>query len=93
MPEQEPAHIELEEFVRETLRQIELGATGHGFSEPIQFKVLLSETKKINGQVKVWVASGQGDHSTERVHEISFKVYPRVDRRPGPASGPSAPVY
>jgi len=70
--------IELNEFVKSTIEQIENGAdfSKRDFKGPIEFEVSISETKKNKGGIKVYVASGDGESENEQVAKIKFKIYP-----------------
>jgi hypothetical protein len=75
--------IELEEFVRETISQIESGAGGRGIKGTIDFKLLVAKTKKVGGGLKTYVVSGDGSISSEKTHEIKFSVYPQAKNESG----------
>lgn len=74
--------IELEEFVRSVLTQIESGAAvgEKGFKDAIEFEVTVSKTQKLGGNIKVYVASGGGEVNKENVAKIKFQVYPKMPR-------------
>lgn len=71
--------IELEEFVRSVLTQIESGAGvgERGFKGAIEFEVTVSKTQKLEGSVKIYIASGGGEVNKESVAKIKFQVYPK----------------
>lgn len=71
--------IELEEFVRSVLTQVESGAQvgERGFKDAIEFEVTVSKTQKLGGSVKIYVASGGGEVNKESVAKIKFQIYPK----------------
>jgi len=66
--------VELEEFVEETIKQLESAAGTRYFEGGIEFEVAVTETKKVDGSLKIYVASGKGEASTERIQKIRFKI-------------------
>jgi len=75
--------IELSEFVKSTIEQIENGAdfSKRDFKGPIEFEVSINKTKKIGGGIKVYVATGEGISENEQVAKIKFKIYPESPKR------------
>jgi len=73
---------QLEEFIRETMRQIKAGAGEKHVREPVEFEVALTEKKEGGGGVKVYVVSAGGSASSEVVQKIKFKVDPREPMKP-----------
>lgn len=96
MTQQPFEDIELQEFVKKSLQEIESGAEvgQRTFKDAIEFEVSVSRTQKLNGDVKIYVASGSGELSKENVAKIKFQIYPKY---PGGRSGnvvvPSYPSY
>ena len=74
--------IELEEFVRNVLTQIESGAQvgERGFKDAIEFEVTVSKTQKLGGNVKIYVASGGGEVNRESVAKIKFQIFPKYPK-------------
>ena len=74
--------IELEEFVRSVLIQIETGSEvgKRSFKDAIEFEVTVSKTQKLSGNVKVYVASGGGEINKENIAKIKFQVYPNYPK-------------
>lgn len=70
--------IELAEFIKSTIEQIESGAdfSKRDFKGPVEFDITINKTKKIEGGIKVYVASGEGISENEQVAKIKFKIYP-----------------
>lgn len=70
--------IELQEFVKTTLEQIEGGAEigKRYFKDTVDFEVSVNKTQKIGGDVKIYVASGEGALNQEHVAKIKFSVWP-----------------
>lgn len=70
--------IELEEFIKNVLLQIEKGAEvgKRSFKGAIEFEVSVSKTEKLGGNVKIYVAQGGGEISRESVAKIKFQVFP-----------------
>lgn len=71
--------IELEEFIRNVLLQIENGADvgKRSFKDAIEFEVSVSKTEKLEGNVKIYVAQGGGEISKESIAKIKFQVFPK----------------
>ncbi len=71
--------IELEEFIRNVLLQIERGAEvgKRGFKDAIEFEVSVSKTEKLGGNVKIYVAQGGGEISRESIAKIKFQIFPQ----------------
>ena len=68
--------IELEEFVQESIRQIESGAGGRLITGDVEFGVLVNKTKKAGGKLRIYVVSGETDGGTEHLQEVKFKIRP-----------------
>lgn len=70
--------IELEEFIKKTLSEIEKGAEigKRRFKDAIEFEISISKTQKIGGDVKIYVAKGSGEQSEEKIAKIKFQIYP-----------------
>ena len=68
--------IELEEFVQESIRQIEAGAGSRLIAGDVEFRVLVNKTKKTGGKLKIYVVSGETDGGTEHLQEVKFKIRP-----------------
>ncbi|HHT9132157.1 MAG TPA: hypothetical protein ACFYED_06700 [Candidatus Tripitaka californicus] len=70
--------IELKEFVRKVIAEIEDGLRYEKvcLGSSIKFEVSVSETKKSNGELKISVASGEAGIGKESVAKVSFDVYP-----------------
>lgn len=70
--------IELEEFIRNVLLQIERGAEvgKRSFKDAIEFEVSVSKTEKLEGNVKIYVAQGGGEISRESIAKIKFQIFP-----------------
>lgn len=71
--------IELQEFVKSVLLQIENGAEvgKRSFKDAIEFEVSVSKTEKLEGNVKIYVAQGGGEISRESIAKIKFQVFPK----------------
>lgn len=71
--------IELEEFIRNVLLQIENGTEvgKRSFKDAIEFEVSVSKTEKLEGNVKIYVAQGGGEISRESIAKIKFQVFPK----------------
>jgi len=71
--------IELEEFIKNVLLQIERGSNigKRSFKDAIEFEVSVSKTEKLGGNVKIYVAQGGGEISRESVAKIKFQIYPQ----------------
>lgn len=71
--------IELEEFIRNVLLQIENGAEvgKRSFKDAVEFEVSVSKTEKLEGNVKIYVAQGGGEISRESIAKIKFQVFPK----------------
>lgn len=74
--------IELEEFIKNVLLQIERGAEAgkRSFKDAIEFEVSVSKTEKLGGNVKIYVAQGGGEISRESVAKIKFQVFPEYPK-------------
>jgi len=70
--------IELKEFVRKVIADIEEGLRYEKvrLSSSIKFEVSVSETKKSDGELKISVAPGEAGIEKESITKISFEVYP-----------------
>lgn len=70
--------IELEEFIKNVLLQIERGAEvgKRSFKDAIEFEVSVSKTEKLEGNVKIYVAQGGGEISRESIAKIKFQIFP-----------------
>lgn len=71
--------IELEEFIKNVLLQIESGADigKRSFKDAIEFEVSVSKTEKLGGNVKIYVAQGGGEISKESIAKIKFQIFPK----------------
>jgi hypothetical protein len=71
-------HIELKEFVRKTITDIEDGIDidKRSVDGTIKFEICVSKTEKAGGNLKVFVASGGGAIEKGQVAKINFEVYP-----------------
>ncbi len=71
--------IELEEFIRNVLLQIERGSEvgKRSFKDAIEFEVSVSKTEKLGGNVKIYVAQGGGEISRESIAKIKFQIFPQ----------------
>ena len=71
--------IQLEEFIKNVLTQIEKGAEigKRSFKDAIEFEVSVSKTEKLEGNVKIYVAQGGGEISRESIAKIRFQVFPK----------------
>ena len=71
--------IELEEFIRNVLLQIEKGSDigKRSFKDAIEFEVSVSKTEKLGGNVKIYVAQGGGEISRESIAKIRFQIFPQ----------------
>lgn len=72
--------IELEEFIKNALNQIETGVNvmERHFKGTIEFEISISKTEKTGGNVKIYVASGGKEINKESVAKIKFSVYPKI---------------
>ena len=70
--------VELREFVREALSQLEVAVESRNFTGPIEFEVSLTHSKNMDGALKFYVASGQVASSVETMQKMRFGVYPRL---------------
>lgn len=70
--------IELQEFIKTTIAEIEAGIEiGKRFlKDYIEFEISISKTEKLGGNVKVYVASGGKEINKESIAKIKFQVYP-----------------
>ena len=68
--------IELEEFVQESIRQIEAGAGNRVITGDVEFRVLVTKTRKTDGKLKIYVVSGETAGGTEHLQEVKFKIRP-----------------
>jgi len=77
MPEQ-IEQIELEEFIKKTLSEIEKGAEigKRSFKDAVEFEISISKTQKIGGDIKIYVAKGEAELSQEKIAKIRFQIYP-----------------
>ena len=68
--------IELEEFIKNALLQIERGADigKRSFKDAIEFEVSISKIEKIGGNVKIYVAQGEKEISKESLAKIKFQI-------------------
>lgn len=75
--------IELNEFVKSAIEQIENGAdiSKRNFEGAIEFEVSINKTKKFGGGIKVYVASGEGMSEKEQIAKIKFSIYPNYPER------------
>ncbi len=73
--------IELREFVAESVREIETGAGDRWISGDIEFEVVITRTTKIDGKVKLYVASVGADTSEERLQRVKFKVHAKTPEK------------
>jgi len=71
--------IELEEFIKKALQDIEAGAEigNRSFKDAIEFEISVSKTEKLSGNVKIYVASGEGETNKESIAKIKFQIYPK----------------
>ncbi|MBU4339180.1 hypothetical protein KKB43_00990 [Patescibacteria group bacterium] len=75
--------IELKEFIRNTIEEIEGGIEigKRHLNGTMDFEVSISKTQKIEGGIKIYVASGEKEISKEQIAKIKFSVYPNYPRR------------
>lgn len=75
--------IELQEFVKNVLNQIESGADigNRGFDGAIEFEISIAKTQKLDGNIKIYVAQGGGEISKESVAKIKFQIYPKYPKK------------
>lgn len=75
--------IELQEFIKTTLEQIEDGTEigKRGLKDSIDFEVSVNKTQKIGGGVKIYVASGEGELNKEHIAKVKFSVFPHNPNR------------
>lgn len=76
--------IELQEFVRQAIREIEAGIEigKRSLDGTINFDVSVTRTQKIAGNVKVYVLGSEGENQKENLARISFKVRPSYPSKP-----------
>ena len=87
------ALIELEEFVHETIRQIEAGAGGRYIKDTIGFEVSVAQTKRVDGNLKIYIASGEMTTSAERIQKVKFEIVPLSFKRKAPQQELARPIY
>ncbi|MDO8136217.1 MAG: hypothetical protein Q6354_01145 [Candidatus Brocadiales bacterium] len=70
--------IELKEFVQKVIADIEAGIEieKRDLNGPIKFEISVSRTEKMDGNLKIFVASGGSSVEKGSVAKISFEVYP-----------------
>jgi len=75
-------YIELKEFIRKTLLEIEQGAEidKRMFKDAIEFEISVSRTEKIDGELKIYVAKGDKQTAEEKVAKIKFQIYPEFPK-------------
>lgn len=75
-------NIELQDFIKSALQQIEIGADvrKRSFKDAIEFEASVSKTEKLQGNVKIYVAQGGGEISKESIAKIKFQVYPNYPK-------------
>lgn len=71
--------VELQEFVKQTMEAIENGADieSRTICGQVDFEVVINNVKKVDGGIKVYVVSGAGLSSTEKITRIKFSVNPK----------------
>lgn len=74
--------IQLEEFIKNVLLQIERGAEvgKRSFKDAIEFEVSVSKTEKLGGNVRIYVAQGGGEISRESIAKIKFQIFPEYPK-------------
>ncbi len=65
---------ELEQFVKETLRQIEAGTTGHFNTGDVDFEIAIAKSTTKEGNVDVKVLGIGGEWKTESVSKVKFST-------------------
>lgn len=77
--------IELEDFIRKILQDIESGAEikegKRTLKETIDFEISISETKKLEGDIKIYIAKGGGNLQKESIAKIKFSIWPEYPER------------
>jgi hypothetical protein len=71
---------ELQDFVKEALRQIKDGSSGHKIYDPVEFEVAIAKTTTANGKIGIKVlgvggVDGGGELKTESISKMKFKVH------------------
>ena len=79
--------IELEEFVKSTLHQIESAADTRYVDGGIQFEVQVTASKVAGGGIKAHVISAGGEVSNQQVQKIQFKILPKRKKQTGISVG------
>jgi len=74
--------IELKDFIRKALEDIESGADtkSRGFKGAVEFEISVTKSQKLEGDVKIYVASGAGEINKESIAKIKFEIWPKTQR-------------
>lgn len=75
---------ELEEYIRSTLAAIKKGVHAEGsfrIHGMIEFDVAVTNVKEAKGGLKVYVVGASGQHKSEKISRIRFKVRPYADEK------------
>ena len=75
--------IDLEEFVKSTLLQIESAADTRYVDGGIEFEVQVTASKTAEGGIKAHVISAGGEVSSQQVQKIHFKILPKRKKQIG----------
>lgn len=69
---------ELQEFIQETLRQIQMGTFGHTVMGDVDFEIAVAKTTSADGKIGVTVlgigAGAQGQIKTENISKVRFSA-------------------
>lgn len=69
---------ELQDFIQDTLRQIDVGASGHDLDGNVEFEVSVAKKTLGDGKVGIEVlgqgVKGQAGFENSRASKISFKI-------------------
>jgi hypothetical protein len=80
---------ELQQFIRETLRQVKEGTKGHVINQAVHFKIAITKSTKGEGDVEIKVlgigpfggvkGNLQGEIGAVHASEVGFSVFIRDD--------------
>ena len=65
---------ELQEFIQETLRQIQVGTFGHTNMGDVDFEIAIAKSVKKDGSIDIKVLGAGGEWKTESVSKIKFST-------------------
>jgi hypothetical protein len=65
---------ELQEFIQETLKQIQAGTAGHTDMGDVDFETAITKSVKKDGSIDVKVVDMEGEWKTEHISKVKFST-------------------